>query len=75
MISHNTAVLEPKLSQQNHVQIIFESMHKLEKLNKRPLAVREDSKCLFTPTAWRAILTRKLGQTDLVFTVPSGFIS
>ena len=32
-------------------------------------------KCLFTPTFRRTILTRKVGQTDLVFGLQSGFIS
>ena len=31
-------------------------------------------KCLFTPIFRRAILTRKVGQSDLVFGVWSGFI-
>jgi len=32
-------------------------------------------KCLFTPTFFRrAILTRKVGQTDLIFGLRSGFI-
>ena len=32
-------------------------------------------KCLYTPTFWRAILTRDVSQTDLDFSVRSGFIS
>jgi len=32
-------------------------------------------KCLLTPTFWQAILTSKVGQTELVFGVRSGFIS
>jgi len=32
-------------------------------------------KCLFTPILLQMILTYKVGQTDLVFGVQSGFIS
>ena len=45
--------------------------------NKHPMGCEAQLawKCLFMPTFWQAISTRKVGQTDLVFSMQSGFIS
>ena len=40
-----------------------------------PADLLDTLKCLFTPLFWLAILTRKVGQSGLVFGVRSGFIS
>ena len=60
--------------------VVFFIMHYFNLViycNKHPLGCEAQLawKCLLTPTFWLAVLTHKVGQTDLVFSMLSGFIS
>jgi len=68
---HENTQIITRLNDPPSVDLLFKAVY-----NKHPMGCKAQLawKCLFTPTFWQAILTRKVGQNDLVLVYNQGLL-